>query len=145
MVAVHRNKAFLNSLLPIIRVYLQRELGLTLHPHKIFLEHYSQGVNYLGVIIKPRRIYVVNRTKGNFYSALLTYNSIAQRHKPYHEERAAFQSHINSYLGLMKHYHTYTLRRSMLRKHLSPLWLRLVKPNARIDKFTFINRQRRRY
>ena len=141
---VHQNQAFLDSLLPIIRTFLYQEVGLTLHPKKIVLEHYSQGVKYLGVVIKPRRIYVANRTKGNLYRAIVKQNRIAQRHKPYHAERAAFQSSINSYLGLMKHYHTYTLRCSMLRKHLSPWWLRLAKPNARMEKFTLKNRQRRR-
>jgi RNA-directed DNA polymerase len=145
VVVVHQDEAFLSSLIPIIRVYLKQELGLMLHPHKIFLEHFSQGIKYLGVVMKPRRIYVANRTKANFYSALLKYNRIAQRHKPYHAERAAFQSSINSYLGLMKHYHTFTLRRTMLVKHLSPWWLKLAKPGARFEKFTLINRQRRRY
>jgi len=145
VVVVHQDHAFLSSLIPIIRVYLKRELGLTLHPHKIFLEHFSQGIKYLGVVMKPRRIYVANRTKGNFYSALLKYNHIAQRHKPYHAERAAFQSSINSYLGLMKHYHTYNLRRIMLCKNLSPWWLKLVKPDARLEKFTLLNKQRNRF
>jgi len=143
VVVVHQDRAFLNSLLPAIRLYLHKELGLALHPKKIVLEHYSQGVKYLGVVIKPRRIYIANRTKGNLYSALVKFNRIAQQHKPYHAERAAFQSSINSYLGLMKHYRTYTLRRSMLRKHLSPWWRRLAKADARIEKFTFKTRPRR--
>ncbi|MEI7825887.1 MAG: reverse transcriptase/maturase family protein [Chlorobiaceae bacterium] len=144
VVAVHQNQAFLNSLLPAIRHFLHRELGLTLHPKKILLEHYSQGIKYLGVIIKPHRLYVANRTKGNMYQAIVKYNHIAERHKPYHSERAAFQSSINSYLGLMKHYHTYTLRRTMLGKHLSPWWLRIAKPNTRLEKFTLLNRARKR-
>jgi len=143
VVVVHQDPAFLSSLLPVIRAYLQQELGLTLHPKKIFLEHYSKGVKYLGVVLKPRRIYVANRTKGNMYRALLKYNRIAQTHKPWHAERTAFQSSINSYLGLMKHYHTYFLRRSMLRKHLSPWWLRLAKADARLEKFTIKIRPRR--
>ncbi len=143
VVVVHQDPAFLNSLLPVIRAYLQQELGLILHPKKIFLEHYTEGVKYLGVVLKPRRIYVANRTKGNMYRALLKYNQIAQTHKPWHAERTAFQSSINSYLGLMKHYHTYSLRRSMLRKHLSPWWLRLAKANARLEKFTLKIRPRR--
>lgn len=142
VVVVHPERFFLNALLPVIRDYLHRELGLTLHPRKILLEHYSRGVKYLGVVIKPRRIYIANGIKGNMYLAVERYNSIANSHKPFHQERSAFQCSINSYLGLMKHYKTYTLRRNMLVKHLSPYWLKLARPDAGMRKLILKNKIR---
>jgi hypothetical protein len=38
-------------------------LQLTLHPHKIYLQHYTKGVQFLGVFIKPNLIYIASRTK----------------------------------------------------------------------------------
>jgi len=121
-VIVHPSKEFLKSLIPKIRNYLQDELHLQLHPKKIYLQHYSKGMKFLGVIIKPHRIYIANRTKGNFYQAIQEQNKIARDHKPTKEEQVAFLSSMNSYLGILKHYKTYNLRKRMIRKHLSGWW-----------------------
>nr|NQU93847.1 hypothetical protein [Bacteroidota bacterium] len=121
-VIVHPNKDHLKSLIPKIRNYLQMELRLELHPKKIYLQHFTKGVQFLGAVIKPHRIYIANRTKGNFYHAIQKQNKIARDHKPTKEERAAFLSSMNSYLGILKHYKTYRLRKRMIRKHLSGWW-----------------------
>jgi len=121
-VIVHQNKYYLKSLIHRIRKYLHDELRLQLHPNKIYLQHFSKGVQFLGVIVKPHRIYIANRTKGNFYQAIQTQNRIARHHKPTKEEQAAFLSSMNSYLGIMKHYKTYKLRKKMIRKYLSGWW-----------------------
>lgn len=65
-VIIHNDKVYLKSLIPEIKNYLIDELNLTLHPDKIYLQHYSKGVKYLGAVIMPNRIYIANRTKGNF-------------------------------------------------------------------------------
>ncbi|MEI6436586.1 MAG: hypothetical protein WCP32_17300, partial [Bacteroidota bacterium] len=62
----------------------------------------------------PNRIYIANRTKGNFYEAIQRQNVIAHRHKPTKEEIGNFQSSMNSYLGIMKHYRAYRLRKGMI-------------------------------
>lgn len=121
-VIVHQDKDFLKSLIPKIRAYLKNELHLDLHPKKIYLQHFSKGVKFLGVILKPHRIYIANRTKGNFYLAIQKHNKIARHHKPTRDEKAAFLNSMNSYLGILKHYKTYKLRKRMIRKHLSGWW-----------------------
>jgi retron-type reverse transcriptase len=121
-VIVHNDKDFLKALIHSIRNYLHDELRLQLHPNKIYLQHFSKGVQFPGVIIKPHRIYIANRTKGNFYQAIQTQNRIARHHKPTKDEQAAFLSSMNSYLGIMKHYKTYKLRKKMIRKYLSGWW-----------------------
>jgi RNA-directed DNA polymerase len=65
-VVVHQDKEYFKSLLPVITDFLKSQLDLTLRPKKIFLQHYSKGVPFLGTVIKPNRIYIANRTKGNF-------------------------------------------------------------------------------
>jgi hypothetical protein len=56
-------------LLPLITHFHKNSLPFTLYPKKIFLSHFSKSVNFLGTIIKHNRIYIANRTKGNFYVA----------------------------------------------------------------------------
>lgn len=46
--------------------FLKSELGITLHPDKIYLQHYSKGTPFVGSFIKPGRCYISNRTRGHF-------------------------------------------------------------------------------
>jgi len=121
-VIVHEDKAYLKSLIPILSTFLLSTLQLTLHPQKIYLQHYSKGVKYLGAVIKPHRIYIANRTKGNFYASISKHNEIVRAHKPTKQEKDAFMSSMNSYLGIMKHYKTYKIRKTMLKKNISGWW-----------------------
>jgi RNA-directed DNA polymerase len=80
---------------------------LKLHPKKIYLQHYTKGVKFLGTVIKPNRIYIANRTKGNFYNAIQKHNQVIEvSRKPSREDQNALLSSMNSYLGIMKHYKT---------------------------------------
>jgi len=134
-VIVHKDKEYLRNLIPKLSEYLQSELQTTIHPKKIYLQHYSKGVKFLGTVILPNRIYIANRTKGNFYAAIAKQNQIARDHKPTKKEQQAFQSSINSYLGIMKHYKTYKLRKHMIFKNLSGWWWNYVYLSGGICKF----------
>lgn len=134
-ILVHRDKDYLNSLIPLIKTTLHDRLKLTLHPDKIYLQHYSKGVQFLGAIIKPQRIYIANRTKGNFYTAIEKQNALVKDRKPGKEQQAAFLSTMNSYLGIMKHYKTHKLRKRMLFKNLSGWWWNRVYLSGGIARF----------
>jgi len=134
-VIVHEEKEYLKILMPRLVEYLQSELQATIHPKKIYLQHYSKGVNFLGTVILPNRIYIANRTKGNFYNAIEKQNQIARDHKPTQNEQKAFQSSMNSYLGIMKHYKTYKLRKGMIFKNLSAWWWNYAYLSGGICKF----------
>jgi hypothetical protein len=85
----------------------------------------------LGAVIKPNRIYISNRTKGNFYAAIQKHNAVARAAKPTAEQKSAFLCTMNSYLGILNPnlkkrgqglYKTYKLRKRMVRKHVSGWW-----------------------
>lgn len=137
---VHNDKEFLKGLIPKIKTYLKENFSLELHPNKIYLQHYSKGVKFLGAVIKPHRIYIANRTKGNFYNAIQKQNKIARDHKPSKEEQQAFLSSMNSYLGIMKHYKSYNLRKKMLFKNLSVWWWNYFYLSGGIAKFNQKNK-----
>ena len=114
-VLIHNDKEYLKSMIPKIALFLRDQLGLTLHPKKIYFQHYTKGVNFLGVVIKPNRIYIANRTKGNFYKTVQQWNKkikISSNLLP--EEEKAFLSSMNAYLGIMKHYKTYKIRKQVI-------------------------------
>ena len=134
-VLVHHDKEYLKSLIPIITGFLSSNLNLTLHPKKVYLQHFSKGVKFLGAVIMPHRIYIANRTKGNFYTAIQRQNEIVRHHKPTKEDRMKFISSMNSYLGIMKHYKSYKLRKNMIFKLLSCWWWNHVYLTGGIAKF----------
>lgn len=120
-IVVHENKECLKELIPKIRGFLQEVLKLRLHPKKIYLQHYGKGVAFLGVFLKPNRIYVNHRTVENFRNAIARQNLVVKKDKPTRKEKQYFLSSINSYLGLMSPYKTYALRKRVL-KTLSQDW-----------------------
>ncbi len=95
--------------------YLFDTFSLTLHPNKVYLQHYSKGLAFLGAYIKPHRIYVGNRTKANFKQLISfvvpSLMNQAQKSKSMVKNVVAM---VNSYLGLMWHYQTYSLRYKIL-------------------------------
>ena len=133
-VMIHPDKEYLKSIIPIIKEYLYSNLGLVLHPNKIYLQHYSKGLSYLGAVIKSNRIYIGNRTKGNFYQAIQIHNKTADHHKPDKSEIKSFQSSTNSYLGMMKHYKTFIIRKKMLYNILSERLKKLFRTNIKLEK-----------
>lgn len=116
---VHEDKEHLKSLIPTIKEFLKSELKLTLHPKKIYLQHYSKGIHFLGMVLKPHRITIGRRITGNFYTAITKHNDLVNQQKPNKEEKSAFLSSMNSYLGILKHYNTYQYRKHLLINHLS--------------------------
>lgn len=134
-IIVHEDKDYLKALIPVIKARLQDHLQLTLHPNKIYLQHYSKGVQFLGAIIKPHRIYIAKRTQGNFYEAIAKQNTQVLAQKPGKDQQAAFLSRMNSYLGILKHYKTHKLRKRLLFKNLSARWWHCVYLRGGIAKF----------
>ena len=142
-VLVHPNKEFLKALLTKLSSFLSANLQLTLHPNKIYLQHYSKGVKFLGTIIKPNRIYIANRTKGNFYHALKNYNDMIKSSPIDDEQLNSFVSCVNSYLGIMKHYKTYRLRKRMLQINMVGRWYEHIFVSS--DKLKIVKRIRKCY
>lgn len=120
VIVLHRKEDILN-LLPEIKEYLSEQLLTKLHPDKIYLQHYSHGVAFVGAIIKPGRTYISNRSRSHFYRKIALYNGYAKQglHKEYVEK---FVQSINSYLGLMIHYNSYNIRKKICTEKILPLW-----------------------
>jgi len=78
MIFVHADKKYLQSIIPKVRSYLQEKLSLTLHPKKIYFQHYVKGVKFLGTYILPHRIYIDKRTKKNLYDKIKYWNEFIE-------------------------------------------------------------------
>ena len=142
MVFIHNDKEFLKLAIHKIREYLKIELGLVLHPKKIYLQHFKNGVYFLGVFIKPYRIYIGKKTKNNFYEKIREWNYEKKNDSEIIEKckLEKFVACVNSYLGIMKHYKTHRLRKSMIMKNISSLWKNYIFSNSSFNKIELIKK-----
>jgi retron-type reverse transcriptase len=89
---LNRNREYLENLIQLIGQFLNNRLNLYLHPDKIILRKYNQGIDFLGYVILP--YYTVLRTK--------TKKRMLERIN---------NKNIQSYLGVLKHCNGYKLKR----------------------------------
>ena len=105
-VVVFSNKGYLGNLIPQIRAFLSDELRLELHPHKISIRKFNQGVDFLGYITLPHHRILRTKTKKRIFKKMekkvLEYNTGVIT------ERTLNQS-LQSYLGVLSHANTQAL------------------------------------
>lgn len=114
------------------RAFLERELHLTLHPDKVYLQPVRHGVQFIGTVIKGKRRYTSNRTVDSFCKAvrrldrtcayIVSPKCKAPLAKRLFHLRKAVDS-VNAYIGLMSHHDSYAIRSRHLFacQHLAPL------------------------
>ena len=113
MVIVGADKEYMLSCIPLIRDKLSNEAGLTLHPRKFYLQHYTKGVKFVGGVIKRGRTYVSNRTVNNAFGCVRRFNSI-RGHRLRRQYAERLVASINSYLGIMRHHASYNIRQRLI-------------------------------
>lgn len=82
------DRKYLESLIPKIREFLNNELWLELHPHKISIKTLASGVDFLGWTYFPDHRVLRTATKRRMLKRI---------------KRGSKAEAINSYLGLLKH------------------------------------------
>ena len=117
MVLISDSKQRLLDAVPMIRQYLQQTAGVTLHPDKFYLQHYSKGVKFIGAVAKRGRTYISNRTVNNAFATVRKFN----RDKCSKARAADLAASVNSYLGLMCHHATFNIRKRLV-KAIAPAW-----------------------
>ena len=93
-IVVSDDREYLQNLLPSIESFLKDHLRLMLHPHKVSIRKYRQGIDFLGYIVLPHHRMLRTKTKRRMIQKL--------------EERATEQS-LQSYLGVLSHADAYRL------------------------------------
>ena len=99
---------------------LLRLTGLLFHADKVYVQHVSKGVKFIGSVIKPGRTYLSNRTVGRMWTMLEGMERhckrLARRRRARREDVEVVEQDVcscNSYMGFMVHHATYGLRRRM--------------------------------
>lgn len=139
---VSDDRRYLKSLIPQIRDFLERELGLSLNQEKTRIYDARQGVEFLGAYLRPFRTYVATGSLRRMRRKLMMTTAGLSAAGRYgcsiaNDERAArlhyVRAAVNSWLGVLSHYDSFCLRR-VLFGHCSGLY---VYGRFRADLLTF--------
>ena len=102
------DKEFLHEIIPKIKFFLKENLLLDIHDGKTKITNIKQGIEFLGAFIKPYRTYISNKTLKRIKYKLFKMQNDGIYSDP------TFS--INSYLGILKHYSTFKLRKELFKK-----------------------------
>ena len=105
----------------LIRNFAQENLDIEISEDKFYFQPYTHGVKFIGSMIKPGRIYCGNRVRGELEKKL-------HQIFPAQENIETYISSVNSYLGLIKHYSSYNIRKELL-SSLPEGWEMYIKPS----------------
>lgn len=124
MYFVTNNKKMLLLQIPVIRRML-REIGASLNEKKFYCQHYTKGVECVGVHIKKDHIMLNSRIVKRAIGKIRKYNN---RVGSYYIEELL--SSVNSYMGMLKNVNGYRMAKMLLRK-MDPKWFDYVGFNRR--------------
>ncbi len=109
-VILSRDCEHLKNLIPVLTDYLNKQLELTLHPDKIILRKFNQGIDFLGYVVFPYHIILRNRTKCRMIRKIKKYSQML-RDKIITQEM--FDQSVQSYLGILRHCRGYGIRKKI--------------------------------
>jgi retron-type reverse transcriptase len=110
-VIVSHDSKFLKSLISDISEFLQKELLMELHPNKIELKTFRQGVDFLGYIIRPHHRVFRTSTKRRMLKKLCTANELVAEDNMEEETLTAM---LHSYQGMLSHCRSYRLQQLLV-------------------------------
>lgn len=99
---------WLLSLIPKIREFLKSVLELDMHMGKTIISSVHNGVEFLGVYVKPFRSYISRKTLKRIEQGMRQLDFSSCKH--------AVRT-INSYLGIMQHTASYNIRKRLFFNH----------------------------
>ncbi len=103
-------------------MFLHVELDLKLHPNKISLRKYRQGIDFLGYVVLPHTIIVRTKTKRRILKR------VRQKIMDFKCEKITeyeFLQSVSSYFAVLSHAKSYKLKQKIM--HL--IWETLKSPD----------------
>ncbi len=117
-----------------IQEFLLQKLKLTLNPTKTKIASIYQGVDFVGYLVKPNRIYVRNKTVNQVKTILNCFNrgllwvhnhqrqeAVAFKTKPTPKQIKYLQAALNSYYGHFRQADSFKLRKHLYWQHFGTL------------------------
>jgi len=111
-IIIHNDRQYLESLIPQIEYFLNNELKLDLHPEKVIIRKWRQGIDFLGYVSLPYHRVLRTKTKRRMFK------KIGDKVDEYHFgeiPRKSLRQTANSYLGMLQHCCGYKLKRKLVK------------------------------
>ena len=105
---VNQDPKYLENLIVLIEDFLNKKLDLKLHPQKVEVRKFNQGVDFLGYVVLPYYITLRTKTKKRMFRKIkenklkLNQNLIS---------RDSFEQSLQSYHGVLKHCNGFELKK----------------------------------
>lgn len=99
---ISEERLHLEILLFKLQQFLEEQLNLRLHPHKIILRKFQQGIDFVGYVMRPHSRVLRTRTKQRMFRRMVSQSFNQQR--------------LQSYLGLLSHCSGYRLGQELRNK-----------------------------
>ena len=108
---MYSNQQYLENLLTSISNFLKVNLNLQLHPNKIIIGKFRQGIDFLGYVILPHYILLRTKTKRRMFKKIK--RNLKELQTGLIPEESFNQS-LQSYLGILKHCHGHEIKRKLI-------------------------------
>ena len=109
-VIISESKEYLEGLLPKLQKFLSEKLKLELHPNKITIRKYHEGIDFLGYVIFPYYKLLRAKTKRRI---LRNIRKKMRSFQEGHLSKEKLNSSLQSYLGVLSHADTYELTQNL--------------------------------
>ena len=97
---------YLMSLLPVITTFFADKLELSLHPSKVTITKYQQGIDFLGYVALPHYRLLRTKTRKRIFKKLRA--KVTEYKGGKITQNSLYQS-LQSYLGVLSHANAHTL------------------------------------
>lgn len=105
-IIVAKDKLYLEDIINPIRSFLYDNLALELHPKKIEIRKFHQGIDFLGYIVLPHYRLLRIKTRQRIFKKL---KKRVREYKKNMISKHALNQSLQSYLGVLSHANTYKL------------------------------------
>lgn len=123
---MHGDKDYLLRSISKVEQYIKDDTGMSLHKDKRYFQEANKGVQIIGYVIRPDRLYIANRCVGNLHKKIYAYNQLIRRKpKTAYKARQRFLACINSYLGRIRGCRSYKIRRKAW-ENISDSWKSMI-------------------
>ena len=112
-VIVSDDKNYLENLLPPVQSFLKEKLKLELHPSKVSIRKYRQGIDFLGYVALPYHVALRTKTRKRMMWKLR--NKMAE-YKNNTINKSTLLATFQSYFGVLSHANVYKLSQELQNK-----------------------------
>ncbi|MFH1867161.1 MAG: reverse transcriptase domain-containing protein [Patescibacteria group bacterium] len=110
-IILDNGKKYLSGLIDKINEFLKNNLELELHPRKIIIRKYRQGIDYLGYVCLPHYRVPRTKTKRRILRVLVGKSYLVKQGR---FSQTIFYSSLQSYFGVLKHCRGFKVKQQIL-------------------------------